>query len=219
MLLAKPDSVACQITMLTELGRPFWKLCSAPNGRPGAEQVFHVRRPAGSGRGRGVSPFGAMRVESSLEMAAQPLKREVCAAPPAAAPQSATTATSAAASALHCASPLPMRRQLLLRPQVELLALLARHDLVLGHALLRIGRGQALHHARDRVLRGRCCMSSSRCGKVRFLPSGAVIQAPRSRLASPSVDGAVTLRAVLLQDVGDAAGRAVLASLASGAWS
>ena len=124
---------------------------------------------------------GAMRAESSLEIIAMPLNCERSAAA-AAERSTAQGARAGPAASLRLPSGL-MPRQFLLRPQEQLLALLARHQLVLRHALLRIARGDALDDARACRGRGICAKASSRCGKVLPLPSGASTQALEIEIA------------------------------------
>jgi hypothetical protein len=77
-LLAKPDKATRQITMLTELGEPFWSVCSSPNR-------FQVpsnssRSSAGTNFCRSSdAPGAARRVDNSREIAAQPLNCAFCA--------------------------------------------------------------------------------------------------------------------------------------------
>src|SRR5207302_5752761 len=77
-LLAKPDKATRQITMLTELGEPFWSVCSSPNR-------FQVpsnssRSSAGTNLCRSSdTPGVARRVDNSRETAAQPLNCAFCA--------------------------------------------------------------------------------------------------------------------------------------------
>src|SRR4029077_3734368 len=61
MLLEKFDKVACQMAMLTELGKPFWKLCSEPkvDHDPSRSSMFAAGRNWSRSK---VSPLGAMRV-------------------------------------------------------------------------------------------------------------------------------------------------------------